>query len=197
MPDFGQYNPQIQEAYLELKTLPLPSSGRANSRNRWTGSLRQDRDLASPSAPWLPTCFPSATLARRSRDRCLSNPLTTKAATFAGSSDGANAVFTQWTRGNEAAGRVFFMPFATTSNSALKNLGFGARRLRRASTRHHCRAQDHAQTISSSTPRVRCRMASTIALAPGLLLRRPFGVIAEYVISSQEVFNKGKTAGSK
>lgn len=42
MPDFGQNNSQIQEAFLELKTLPLPNSASASSKSQsdWKSSGR-------------------------------------------------------------------------------------------------------------------------------------------------------------
>src|SRR5436190_16364653 len=127
MPDFGQYNPQIQEAYLELKTLPYAKL-RAGKFKEPIGLevLRQDRDLSFTERSMASDLLPLRYLGAQISGSLLSKSINYEAGYFQGSSDGSNAVFTQWTHGNEGVGRVFFMPFAATSNNALKNLGFGA-----------------------------------------------------------------------
>ena len=126
MPDFGQYNPQIQEAYLELKTLPYAKL-RAGKFKEPIGLevLRQDRDLSFTERSLASELVPLRYLGAQLSGSLLSKTINYEAGYFQGSSDGSNAVFTQWAHGNEGVGRVFLMPFAATSKNALKNLVFG------------------------------------------------------------------------
>ena len=195
MPDFGQYNPQIQEAYLELKTLPYAKL-RVGKFKEPIGLevLRQDRDLSFTERSMASDLLPLRYLGAQISGSLLSKSINYEAGYFQGSSDGSNAVFTQWTHGNEGVGRVFFMPFAATSNNALKNLGFGAA----GSAGHQHGSISGLKTMAQTS----FFKYSSTAVADGQHNRispqayyyaGPFGVIAEYMISSQEVFNKGKT----
>jgi phosphate-selective porin OprO and OprP len=195
MPDFGQYNPQIQEAYLELKTLPYAKL-RVGKFKEPIGLevLRQDRDLSFTERSMASDLLPLRYLGAQLSGSLWSKSINYEAGYFQGSSDGSNAVFTQWTHGNEGVGRVFFMPFAATSNNALKNLGFGAA----GSAGHQHGSISGLKTMAQTS----FFKYSSTAVADGQHNRispqayyyaGPFGVIAEYMISSQEVFNKGKT----
>jgi phosphate-selective porin OprO and OprP len=195
MPDFGQYNPQIQEAYLELKTLPYAKL-RAGKFKEPIGLevLRQDRDLSFTERSMASDLLPLRYLGAQISGSLFRKSINYEGGYFQGSSDGSNAVFTQWTNGNEGVGRIFVMPFATTSNNALKNLGFGAA----GSAGHQHGSIAGLKTMAQTT--FFKYSSSTVAdgqhnrLAPqAYYYAGPFGVIAEYVISSQEVFNKGKT----
>ena len=195
MPDFGQYNPQIQEAYLELKTLPYAKL-RVGKFKEPIGLevLRQDRDLSFTERSMASDLLPLRYLGAQISGSLLSKSINYEAGYFQGSSDGSNAVFTQWTHGNEGVGRVFFMPFAATSNTALKNLGFGAA----GSAGHQHGSIAGLKTMAQTS----FFKYSSTTVADGQHNRispqayyyaGPFGVIAEYMIPSQEVFNKGKT----
>ncbi len=126
MPDFGQYNPQIPGAYLELKTLPYAKL-RVGKFKEPIGLevLRQDRDLSFTERSLASDLLPLRYLGAQISGSLFGKSVNYEGGYFQGSSDGSNAVFTQWTHGNEGVGRIFFMPFATTSSKALKNLGFG------------------------------------------------------------------------
>jgi phosphate-selective porin OprO and OprP len=195
MPDFGQYNPQIQEAYLELKTVPFAKL-RVGKFKEPIGleALRQDRDLAFTERSIASDLLPLRYVGAQISGSVLGKSINYEGGYFAGSSDGANAVFTQWTRGNEAAARVFFQPFATTSLGALKNFGFGVG----GSAGHQHGTIAGLKTSAQTT----FFKYSSSAVADGQHNRLspqayyyagPFGVIGEYMISSQQVFNKGNT----
>ena len=126
MPDFGQNNPQIQEAFLELKTLPFAKL-RVGKFKEPIGLevLRQDRDLTFPERSLASDLVPLRYIGAQLSGSVLSNSVTYAAGYFDGSSDGSNGVFTQWTRGNEAAARVFLHPFAKTGVDALRQFGIG------------------------------------------------------------------------
>jgi phosphate-selective porin OprO/OprP len=195
MPDFGQYNPQIQEAFLELKTLPFAKL-RVGKFKEPIGLevLRQDRDLSFTERSLASDLVPLRYIGAQISGSVLAKSITYEAGYFDGSSDGSNAVFTQWTRGNEAAARVFLQPFATTSWAALKNFGVGVGGS--AGDQHGSIAG--LKTMAQAT----FFKYSSTALADGQHNRLspqayyyagPLGVMGEYVISSQEVFNKGNT----
>jgi phosphate-selective porin OprO/OprP len=196
MPDFGQSNSQIQEAYLELKTLPFAKL-RAGKFKEPIGLevLRQDRDLSfterSLAADLLPLRYVGAQLS----GSMLGKSINYEAGYFAGSSDGSNAVLSQWTHGNEGVARVLLLPFAKTSASALKNFGFGVAGSAGA---------QHGSIAGLKTPaQTTFFKYSSTAVADGQHNRispqayyyaGPFGIIGEYVISSQKVLNKGQIA---
>jgi phosphate-selective porin OprO and OprP len=195
MPDFGQNNPQIQEAFLELKTLPFAKL-RVGKFKEPIGLevLRQDRDLTFVERSLASDLAPLRYIGAQLSGSVLSNSITYEGGYFDGSSDGSNAVFTQWTHGNEAAARAFFRPFAKTSINVMKDFGIGIGGS--AGDQHGTIAG--LKTIGQNT--FFKYSSSTVAdgqhnrLAPqAYYYAGPFGLMGEYVISSQEVLNKGLT----
>jgi len=194
MPDFGQNNPQIQEAYVELKTLPFAKL-RVGKFKEPIGLevLRQDRDLTFTERSIASDLVPLRYIGALVSGSLLGQSINYEGGYFDGSSDGSNGVFTQWTRGNEGVGRIFFLPFATTSISALKGFGFGTA---------GSAGSQHGTIAGLKTPaQTSFFKYSSSAVADGQHNRLspqayyyagPFGAIAEYAISSQEVLNKGK-----
>src|SRR5690348_16887982 len=126
MPDFGQYNPQIQEAYLELKTLPFAKL-RVGKFKEPIGLevLRQDRDLTFIERSMASDLVPNRYIGAQLSGSVLSNSSSYEGGYFDGSNDGSNGVFTQWAHGNEGAARAFFHPFAKTNLTVMKDFGIG------------------------------------------------------------------------
>jgi phosphate-selective porin OprO/OprP len=196
MPDFGQSNPQIQEAFLELKTLPYAKL-RVGKFKEPIGLevLRQDRDLTFTERSIASDLVPLRYIGAQLSGSLLSKSITYEGGYFNGSSDGSNGVFTQWARGNEGAARIFVHPFATTSVTQLKNLGLGV---------GGSAGEQHGAIAGLKTPAQSTFFkysSSTVAdgqhdrLSPqAYYYVGRFGAIGEYVFSSQEVLNKGKTA---
>jgi phosphate-selective porin OprO/OprP len=195
MPDFGQNNPQIQEAFLELKTLPFAKL-RVGKFKEPIGLevLRQDRDLTFAERSLASDLVPLRYIGAELSGSVLRKSLEYQVGYFDGSSDGSNGVFTQWATGNEGVGRVFVHPFATTRMTVLRQLGFGV--AGSAGAQHGAIAG--LKTMGQNT----FFKYSSTAVADGQHNRLspqayyyagPFGAIAEYFISSQEVFNKGNT----
>lgn len=192
MPDFGQYNPQIQEAYLELKTVPFARL-RVGKFKEPIGLevLRQDRDLSFTERSIASDLLPLRYVGAQLSGSVLGKSISYEAGYFAGSSDGSNAVFTQWTAGNEGVARVFLQPFAVSSIQSLKEFGFGVAGSAGA---------QHGTVAGFKTPAQNTFYKySSGAVADGQHNRLSpqayyyggsFGVIAEYVISSQEILNK-------
>ena len=196
MPDFGQNNPQIQEAFLELKTLPFAKI-RVGKFKEPIGLevLRQDRDLTFPERSIASDLVPLRYIGAQLSGSILSNTITYQGGYFDGSNDGSNGVFTQWASGNEAAARAFFHPFATTQIRALRQLGVGIG----GSAGSQRGAISGLKTIGQTT----FFKYSSGAVADGQHNRLapqayyyvgPFGLMGEYTISSQEVLNNGLTA---
>ena len=195
MPDFGQSNSQIQEAFLELKTLPFAKL-RVGKFKEPIGLevLRQDRDLTFIERSLASDLIPLRYIGAQLSGSVLSNSITYEGGYFDGSSDGSNGIFTQWTHGNEAVARAFFRPFATSSIHVMKDFGIGI----------GGSAGDQHGTIASlkTTGQNTFFKYSSGTVADGQHNRispqayyyaGPFGLMGEYVISSQEVLNKGIT----
>jgi phosphate-selective porin OprO and OprP len=195
MPDFGQNNPQIQEAFLELKSLKFAKL-RVGKFKEPIGLevLRSDRDLTFAERSLASDLVPLRYIGAQLSGDVLSNSISYAAGYFNGSSDGSNGVFTQWAHGNEAAARVFFHPFATTGVSALRQFGLGVA----GSAGHQSGAIAALKTVGQTT----FFKYSSSATANGQHNRLvpqayyyagPFGVLGEYAISSQDVLNKSIT----
>ena len=90
MPDFGQNNPQIQEAYLELKTLPFAKL-RVGKFKEPIGLevLRQDRDLTFVERSLASDLLPLRTVGAQISGSVLSNSITYEGGYFNGSNDGS------------------------------------------------------------------------------------------------------------
>ncbi|HLZ42975.1 MAG TPA: porin [Candidatus Sulfotelmatobacter sp.] len=195
MPDFGQYNPQIQEAFLELKTLPYTKL-RVGKFKEPIGLevLRQDRDLSYEERSLASDLLPLRYIGAQLSGSLFSNLIDYAAGYFNGSSDGSNGVFTRWAHGNEAAARVFLQPFATTGFGALKQFGFGLGGS--AGSQHGSMAG--LKTMAQTTF---FKYSSNIVadghhnrVSPqAYYYAGPIGVLGEYVISSQQVLNNGLT----
>jgi phosphate-selective porin OprO/OprP len=193
MPDFGQSNPQIQEAFLELKTLPF-AKVRVGKFKEPIGLevLRQDRDLSFPERSLASDLVPLRYIGAQVAGSVLSNSIAYAAGYFNGSNDGSNAVFTQWSRGNEAAARVFLHPFAKTGRGALRQFGVGVGGS--AGSQHGSIAglKTTAQTTFFKYSSTAVANGQHNRIAPqAYYYVGPFGLLGEYVISSQEVLNQG------
>jgi phosphate-selective porin OprO/OprP len=192
MPDFGQNNPQIQEAFLELKTLAFAKL-RVGKFKEPIGLevLRQDRVLTFPERSMASDLVPLRYIGAQISGSVLSNSITYAGGYFDGSNDGSNGVFTQWVHSNEAAARLFLHPFAASGIDVLRQLGFGV--AGSAGVQHGTIAG--LKTVGQTT----FFKYSSTALADGQHNRLspqayyyagPFGAMGEYNLSSQEVLNK-------
>jgi phosphate-selective porin OprO/OprP len=88
-------------------------------------ALRSDRDLTFAERSLASDLVPLRYIGAQVSGSVLSDSISYAGGYFNGSSDGSNGVFTKWAHGNEAAARLFFHPFATTSVSALRQFGVG------------------------------------------------------------------------
>lgn len=194
MPDFGQNNPQIQDAYLELKTLPF-AKVRVGKYKVPIGleALRSDPDMSFAERSLSSDLVPLRYLGSQIGGSVLSNAISYQVGYFNGTNDGSNGAI-QWITSNEAVARVFFQPFALSKVGGLQHIGLGA-----AGS-----SGDQHGTIAGlkTTGQSTFFKYSSTARADGQHNRfspqayyfvGPAFLMAEYVISSQTVLNKKLT----
>jgi phosphate-selective porin OprO/OprP len=194
MPDFGQNNPQIQEAYIEWKTFPLAKL-RIGKFKEPIGleALRSDRDLPFAERSIASDLVPLRYMGAQVGGSAFAESIAYAVGYFNGSSDGSNGNF-QWVQDNELAGRLFFRPFAATRISVLRQFGVG---LAGSSGSQHGPIAG-LKTVAQTT----FFKYSSTAVANGQHNRispqayyyaGPFGAMGEYVVSSQQLLNKSAT----
>lgn len=188
MPDFGQSNPQIQEAYVEWKTLPFAKL-RVGKFKQPIGleALRSDRDLSFTERSLASDLVPLRYMGAQVSGSLVSNSISYAAGYFNGSNDGSNGNF-QWLPANEFASRVFFLPLTKTRLTALRQLGFG---LAGSIANQHGPIAG-LKTIGQSTffkysPSTVAHGQHTRISPQGYYYVGPVGILGEYVISSQDV----------
>lgn len=196
MPDFGQGTQQIQEAFLEEKTFSF-AKVRVGKFKEPIGLeiLRSDRELIFAERSLASDLVPLRYLGTQLSGSVLSDSIAYQGGFFQGSSDGSNGVFSQWTSSHEAVARLFLRPFAATPLNLFQHLGFGIA----GSTGDQEGAIAGLKTVAQTT--FFKYSSATVAngqhnrLSPqAYYYAGPFGVLGEYVTSSQEVLNK-KYAG--
>jgi phosphate-selective porin OprO and OprP len=196
MPDFGQNNPQIQEAFLEFKSLPFAKL-RVGKFKEPIGLevLKSDRQLTFVERSMASDLLPLRYMGAQIGGSIFSNSVTYAAGYFNGSNDGSNGNF-QWVQDNEAAARLFLQPFATTRIGAMRNFGIGMA----GSAGNQHGAISGLKTVGQSS----FFKYSSTTVANGQHDRispqayyyvGPVGILSEYVVSSQDVLNK-KVAGN-
>ena len=194
MPDFGQNNPQIQEVYMELKTLPFAKL-RVGKFKEPIGleALKSDRELTFAERSMASDLVPLRYLGAQLGGSVLKDSISYQAGYFNGTNDGSNGKLT-WVQGNEAVARVFLRPLAATNVTALQHLGFGI--AGSAGSVHGVISglKTEGQTSFFKYSSTVLADGQHNRLAPqAYYYVGPFGVMGEYVISSQEVLNKGIT----
>jgi phosphate-selective porin OprO/OprP len=195
MPDFGQNIYQIQEAFLELKSVKLAKL-RVGKFKEPIGLevLRSDRELTFTERSLASDLVPLRYIGAQVSGSVLSDSISYAAGYFNGSSDGSNGAFTQWSHDNEGAARIFLRPFANSGVSALQQFGLGVA----GSSGNQHGAIAGLKTMGQATF-FKCSSTATangqhLRLAPqAYYYAGPFGIMGEYVTSSQEVLNKNLT----
>jgi phosphate-selective porin OprO and OprP len=195
MPDFGKNTPQIQEAYMEWKSLSFAKL-RVGKFKELIGLevLESDRALKFAERSMASDLVPLRYMGAQVGGPVLSSSITYAVGYFNGSNDGSNGNFQ--VRDNEAAARLFFHPFATTGIGAIRNFGIG---IAGSSGNQHGTIAA-LKTVGQSTF---FKYSSTVVangqhtrIAPqAYYYAGPVGLMSEYVISSQDVLNK-KVSGT-
>lgn len=195
MPDFGQSTYQIQEAFLELKSVKFAKL-RVGKFKEPIGLevLRSDRELTFAERSLASDLVPLRYIGAQVSGSILSDSISYAAGYFNGSSDGSNGAFTQWSHGNEAAARLFLRPFAASGVSVLHQFGLGV--AGSAGVQHGAIAglKTMGQTTFFKYSSTATANGQHNRLAPqAYYYAGPFGLMSEYVISSQDVLNKSLT----
>jgi phosphate-selective porin OprO and OprP len=194
MPDFGQNNPQVQEVYLELKSIPSAKL-RVGKFKQPVGLevLKSDRDLSFAERSLASDLVPLRYLGAQVSAQVFSHAVSYAIGYFNGSNDGANGNF-QWLDAHEAAARLFVHPFAASQVKAVRGFGIGAGGS--AGDQHGSLAA--LKTVGQST----FFKYSASVVANGRHNRfspqayyylGPLGLLGEYVVSSQTVLNRQVT----
>ena len=194
MPDFGQNNPQIQEVYIEEKSLPF-ARVRVGKFKEPIGLevLRSDRELTFAERSIASDLVPLRYMGLQVGSSILSNSVTYAVGYFNGTSDGSNGNFT-WLPANEGAARIFLHPFATGHWKLARDFGIGVGGS--AGSQH-----GHIPGLKTPGQNTFFKYSSSAAangqhnrLSPqAYYYAGPLGLMSEYVLSSQDVLNKGIT----
>ncbi len=198
MPDFGQDNPQIQEAFLEWRRFPAVKL-RVGKFKEPIGLeiLQQDRQLVFAERSMASDLLPLRYMGAQVGGTVFSNRIEYAAGYFNGSNDGSNGNF-EWLRANEAAARLFLHPFAASRREALRGFGIGT-----AGSDGHQHGPiaglktvgqkpffKYASTATASGPHYRIAPQANYYAGP-------LGLTSEYVVSSQDVRNQTLSATVK
>jgi phosphate-selective porin OprO/OprP len=188
MPDFGQNNPQIQEAYLEWKEFPW-SKLRIGKFKEPIGLeiLQQDRQLIFAERSMASDLLPLRYMGIQVEGSDFSNRIEYEAGYFNGSNDGSNGNF-EWLKANEVAARLFLHPFAATWGQRMRGFGIGIA----GSDGHQHGPISGLKTVGQNTFFKYVSAATANGphsrIAPqAYYYAGPVGLISEYVISSQDV----------
>lgn len=193
IPDFGQNNPQIQEAYAEWKTFSFAGLRAGKIKEPLGLELdRSDRDVGFVERSLVSDLLPSRYMGAEINGSLISGSINYAVGYFNGSSDGSSGNF-QWLPANEFAGRVFLLPFKRVG--ALRQLGMG---LGGSSANQHGVIAG-LKTVGQNT--FFKYSASTVArgshwrISPqAYYFGGPVSLIGEYAISSQDVANQNNFA---
>ena len=184
MPDFGEGNTVIQEAYIEWRSAPFASL-RVGKFKTPIGLevLRPDRDLTFTERSMASALIPLRDLGAQVERSFMKDAITYELGFFSGAEDSANANF-EWRGTKDGVARVFFEPFAASGQAALQQLSAGIA----VSAGHHYGAPPEFKTIGQET----FFHYSAGAVVDGWHRRvspqasyfcGPVGLLAEYVVS--------------
>jgi phosphate-selective porin OprO and OprP len=198
MPDFGQGQTVLQDAYLEARFNPA-FRVRAGKFKPPVGleRLQSATDLLFVERALPTNLVPNRDLGVQVGGDLAGGVVSYAAGIFNGVPDGANAD-ADTNDGKDAAGRLFFQPFVK-GTGPLKNLGFGVAASQGSQTGTPTSTGLAAYKTPGQVNFFTYRSDGTAAgttvadgthyrLSPqGYLYSGPFGLLAEYVISRQEV----------
>lgn len=190
MPDFGQNNPQIQDAYMELKLFSFakPRVGKFKTPIGLE-DLRSDSESSFSERSLASDVVPLREVGAQVGGAVLHQLLSYAAGYFNGTPDGSNGNF-QWRTSNEGVARLFLQPFLRSRAKPLRGIGAGAA----GSSAEESGKLPSFKTVGQNT----FFKYSAKAVADGQHNRvspqawyywGPVGVIGEYTISSQQVRN--------
>ncbi len=185
MPDFGEGNAVIQEAYVEWKSIPYAKL-KVGKFKAPIGLevLRSDRELTFSERSLASDLVPLRDLGAQVEGSLLHDAITYEVGYLSGTRDGSNANF-EWPGTNEGVARIFVKPFVAGSSIALQQLGLGIS----ASLDH-----DHGGLPIFKTMGQQTFFRYSSSVTPNGLHKRVspqayyycrgFGLLAEYIVSA-------------
>jgi len=187
MPDFGQNTAQVQDLYVEVKTLPFlkPRVGKFKTP-QGLEALRQDQFSDFVERSLASDLVPLREVGAQLGGSVLANTISYAAGYFNGAPDGSNGNFV-WRTSNEGAARIFLQPFLASKIAPLQGIGVGLA---------GSFANEHGTLPSYKTIGQNSFFKYNKASANGQHNRitpqawyyaGPLGIITEYTKSSQEV----------
>jgi len=187
MPDFGQNTAQVQDLYVEVKTLPFlkPRVGKFKTP-QGLEALRQDQFSDFVERSLASDLVPLREVGAQLGGSVLANTISYSAGYFNGAPDGSNGNFV-WRTSNEGAARIFLQPFLASKIAPLQGIGVGLA---------GSFANEHGTLPSYKTIGQNSFFKYNKASAGGQHNRitpqawyyaGPLGIITEYTKSSQEV----------
>lgn len=189
-PDFGQNNPEIQDAYVELKLFSFakPRIGKFKTPIGLE-DLRSDSESSFSERSLASDVVPLREVGAQVGGAVLHQLLSYAAGYFNGTNDGSNGDF-QWRTSNEGVARLFLQPFLRNRATLLRGLGVGAA----GSFADESGKLPSFKTVGQNT--FFKYAAKVVADGPHNRVSPqawyywgPVGVIGEYTISSQQVRN--------
>jgi len=125
MPDFGEGNMVVQEAYAEWAPAAYPAFRIGKFKSPiGLEVLRSDRELTFPERSLASDFVPIRDLGVQIGGTFRQGVVEYEAGAFAGTEDGSNAKF-EWDGMNETAARMFVIPFRLSNNEWIKQFGIG------------------------------------------------------------------------
>ena len=198
MPDFGSgnvtsssggNNALLDDAYVNARLWPQAQI----QVGKYKSPVGLERLQSSAELLFIETGFatqltPNYDLGAEVHNSLFNEPVNYAIGIFNGAVDAGSSDMDTTDEGKDAAGRIFFQPFMKTDNAALRRLGFGVG----GSVGHH-----EGTLPSYKTPGQQTFFSYTNGVAAAGRQYRidpqlyyywgPFGVIGEYILSSQEV----------
>lgn len=186
MPDFGQGNAVIQEAYIAWR----PSANFSLAMGKLKTPLglevlRSDEVLTFAERSMASDLLPVRDLGAQLDGSFFRDTIAYEAGFFSGVEDGANANF-EWRGTNEAVGRIFLLPFVATERVPLQKLGLGVA----VSAGHNHNAPPTFLTTGQESffkysPGVTAAGLHKRLAPQADYFHGPFGLLAEYAVSGQ------------
>ena len=191
MPDFGRNNPQIQEAYVEVRTIQFakPRIGKFKTP-LGLEALRSDREATFAERSLASDVVPLREVGAQLSGSLLHDSISYAAGYFNGTTDGSNGNF-QWRASSEGVARIFLTPFSAPSAKAFRGAGAGIA----ASFAGEHGALPSFKTVGQNTF---FKYSAGTAADGGHTRLSPqayyywgtLGLMGEYTISAQEVSNR-------
>ncbi|HUA67670.1 MAG TPA: porin [Candidatus Saccharimonadales bacterium] len=198
MPDFGGSSPVIQDAYVNYHFRPeLQFEAGKFKTPVGLEYLQSTKNWAFNELSLASDLVPNRDLGVELHGDLLGGTISYAAGIFNGVADSANTANSDFDNDKEFAGRLFFQPLITTDITALQGLGFGvsgsygdetgASAVNKYKTDGQQTWFSYRSTVSGDGERWR--------ISPqGYYYYGPFGVLAEYVQSSEKVAAGANTA---